>query len=546
MVEGKGSSSTFSKKKEETSPLLKRTLLFALQLSFVFTLLIIWLTSKGLRESKSLWVLFFYSFPAEFLIATIPHEPALIYFGKFYPPFLVALIAVASTLITEALNYSVFKFITDIPPFQRIKRGKAVTKIVDLFNKAPFLALLVAGLTPVPFYPFRFLVVMAAYPAWKYLLAVFLSRTPRFIFLSFIGHAIKFPDYFLIILFVMMLLFPYLTVLRNRLKRKKGKKRLESEQKIAFSRTLSPQGLKITCLVNPLAANKKWQRRKKLRILIKKYIHGEFIDSPLSKEEIVEVARKKSIESDLVIAVGGDGTLADVIQGIIEAGQGKRISLGIIPLGSGNAFRKSLGIPKNTKKALRLLEEGEVREIDLIEIEGKIAGFASVGATAFVTGEKLKHRIPGLAGHLLAGRKLIQLEKKESEIELFKGRDDAGNYFENKKMKLCFLECVIGKTNYFGYSWRIAPQARLDDGFLDLTFFEINGWKYLLFFPLIYFGIFQKTQRHFKVTELILRGKDLPLQYNGEFLGVREEVKARVLPRALRVIVSPQRRNKNL
>jgi membrane protein YqaA with SNARE-associated domain len=92
-----------------------KTLLFALQVSFVLGLLIIWLTSKGLQASKNLWVLFFYSFPSEFLIATVPHEPALLYYGKFYNALTVALVAIPSTLLTEMLNYSVFKYITDLP-----------------------------------------------------------------------------------------------------------------------------------------------------------------------------------------------------------------------------------------------------------------------------------------------------------------------------------------------------------------------------------------------------------------------------------------------
>ena len=91
-----------------------KTALFALQISFVLALLIVWTTSKSLQESKSLWVLFFYSFPAEFLIATVPHEPVLLYFGKFYHPLTVALVAIPSTLLTEMLNYSTFKYISDL------------------------------------------------------------------------------------------------------------------------------------------------------------------------------------------------------------------------------------------------------------------------------------------------------------------------------------------------------------------------------------------------------------------------------------------------
>ena len=87
-----------------------RTSFIAFEVFLVLILLVIWITSEGIRESKSLWVLFLYSFPSEFLIAIVPHEPVLLYFGKFFTPLTVAVVAGSSTLMTEALNYSVFKY----------------------------------------------------------------------------------------------------------------------------------------------------------------------------------------------------------------------------------------------------------------------------------------------------------------------------------------------------------------------------------------------------------------------------------------------------
>ena len=197
-----------------------RTLLFILQVVLVLVLLIGWVSFKTLRTSKNLWVLFFYSFPSEFLIAVDPHEPILLYFGKYYSPLTVAVVGIVGTIMTEAINYSVFKYITDTNLFQKIRHKKAVNKIIDLFQRSPFLAVWIAGLTPIPFYPFRFLVVLARYPVFKYLLAVFLSRTPRFCLLAYLGHTIKFPDYLLIILFVILILAMNIQFLFNVLKKK--------------------------------------------------------------------------------------------------------------------------------------------------------------------------------------------------------------------------------------------------------------------------------------------------------------------------------------
>jgi len=297
------------------------------------------------------------------------------------------------------------------------------------------------------------------------------------------------------------------------------------------------------CIVNPCAARNKWQRRRKLRSYLQKNLPGEIIDIPLEKEKMIELVKEKSLNHKVIVVAGGDGTIADAFQGIIESGRAREVLLGLIPLGSGNASRKSLHIPRSVRKALKILYEGKTREMDLIDIEGKVAGFASIGAAAKVTQEKTRHKIQGLLGHLLASRIMLTLSKKEQGIELLDGVSDDGEYFDKKILKLKLYDCVVGKTNYFGYNWKIAPKAKLDDGFLDITFFETSGLKYLLVFPLIYFGLYQRRLKHFKARRMIISGQNLPVQYNGEVLGVKDKFEFNVLPRALRIICPAKKRD---
>jgi len=298
----------------------------------------------------------------------------------------------------------------------------------------------------------------------------------------------------------------------------------------------NPFPLSGKCIVNPTAARNKWIRRKKLRRYLKDHLPYQIIDDCENKESVIKSAREKSLDSHIIVAIGGDGTIIDIIQGIIDSERAQDILLGLIPFGSGNAFRKSFGISKKLKKALKTISEGIISEMDLIDIDGNVASFASVGATAQVTQEKLRHAIPGLAGHLLASRIMVGLPRKKQEIELIDGLTDEGEPFERKMLNLNLYDCVVGKTNYFGYSWRVAPKARLDDGYLDITLFETSWLKYYLCFSLIYLGLYQRTQKHFKAKKMIIRSQALPVQYNGEFLGFRDEVTFKILPRALKVI----------
>jgi len=186
--------------KARPMPQWVRTCVFAFEVVFVIGLLAWWLTSASLRDSKSLWVLFLYCFPAEFMIATVPHEPMLLFFAKFYSPMTVALVSVAGTLLTEVLNYTVFKYVADLNVFRKMLASRAVQKTAHLFNKAPFAALWVAGFTPIPFYPFRFLVVIARYPLGLYILAVLTSRAPRMYLIALAARAIRLPDSLILII----------------------------------------------------------------------------------------------------------------------------------------------------------------------------------------------------------------------------------------------------------------------------------------------------------------------------------------------------------
>ncbi len=299
---------------------------------------------------------------------------------------------------------------------------------------------------------------------------------------------------------------------------------------------ITPSSPRIVCIINPNAANKKWKRNILVRNYLHKHLPGKFVDTHRDKEFTVRTAAELCRDHDVIVAAGGDGTIADVVQGIIKSERADQVSLGILPLGSGNAFRISMGIPLHLPRALKIILEGYTREIDLIDFNGRLGTFGSVGAMAQVLIEKDKHRIPGFFGHILASRIMVRLALKEQEAELFDGIDDNGIRFDHRVLNLKVFDVYIGKSSHFGYGWKMAPQAKIDDGYIDITFFEISSSKFLLYFPSIYFGTFQKTQKHFKAKRIILKGSSLPVQYNGELLGKMDTVDLQILPRALKII----------
>ena len=138
-----------------------KTILFELQLLFVGAVFVIWFGFESVQASKSLWILFLCAFPSNFISGIIPFDPMVIYFGKYHPIYWVILVGVVSTLLVEGINYSVLSTISNLKTIVQIREKCLVKKIIDLFHVSPFLALTIAGFLPLPFYPFRILVILS-------------------------------------------------------------------------------------------------------------------------------------------------------------------------------------------------------------------------------------------------------------------------------------------------------------------------------------------------------------------------------------------------
>ena len=203
-----------------------RNILFITESAFVIVLIIVWIASGVLQKSTNLLVLFLYSFPSEFLMAVLPHEPVLIYFGKFFSPATVMAVALSSTLLVEVTNYYAIGHLFDLRAFQKIKASPLVNKAVKLFLKAPFPALVFFAFAPVIFYPFRFLTVLSKYPARKYILAVALGRGPRFFLLALLGNKVNVPISALILFTLSLFLMGAVPYTRSYLKKRRLKTRL--------------------------------------------------------------------------------------------------------------------------------------------------------------------------------------------------------------------------------------------------------------------------------------------------------------------------------
>ena len=176
--------------------------LIALQALILAGIVLYWVVARQDAALGDLVIIFLYCFPSEFLFALLPHEPALLFFGRLYSPVVVALLSTAGTLCAETLNYYVGMRMASWDAVQAASQGRVLARTIRLFGKYPFLAVWIAAFTPIPFFPFRFLVVLSRYSLARYLLAVATARGPRFYLLAYFGAVVPVPDAALIALFV--------------------------------------------------------------------------------------------------------------------------------------------------------------------------------------------------------------------------------------------------------------------------------------------------------------------------------------------------------
>src|SRR2546423_3140349 len=166
-------------------------------------------------------------------------------------------------------------------------------------------------------------------------------------------------------------------------------------------------------------------------------------------------------EVDLLIAAGGDGTLNEVVHGLMDLSVVARPILGVVPLGTANDFATGCGIPRDPEKALALCMEGEAVPIDVGKAnEHWFLNVASVGFGAEVTATtspELK-RLLGPVAYTVMGTILAM------NVHHYHGR----LILPGRKITGSGPVAIVGNGRQTGGSFQVAPRARIDDGLLDV------------------------------------------------------------------------------
>jgi diacylglycerol kinase (ATP) len=246
-----------------------------------------------------------------------------------------------------------------------------------------------------------------------------------------------------------------------------------------------------------------------------------------SPHELRDLARKMARQVDVLIVAGGDGTLSDVINTVDSS-----TLLGYLPMGSGNAWRNTLGLPRSAVKAAERIRSGSKHSIDLVLCDGRKKGLlASVGFEGHALRERDKYLENGVTGFDAYARAAAK-----SIFGGFRGADATVTIDGEVHKVPSVLSVIVTKSQFYGYGIKVIPTARLADGFLHVLIVSGHAPAAISDIVTSLFGsegfTGYKTCRGLSITT----DEELYLQIDGNLERKGTDFTFRILPSALTLI----------
>lgn len=287
---------------------------------------------------------------------------------------------------------------------------------------------------------------------------------------------------------------------------------------------------KILFIVNPISGGRDKQR---IPGLIEKHLDKNVYEYRISfteREEHGYMLAKAAVKDnyEVIVAVGGDGTVNEVSKAIIHT----NVVLGIIPFGSGNGLARSLKIPLKADEAIRVLNKINIDTIDSAKLnEHYFFNVAGSGFDAHISQCFANNKIRGFVGYIKTTfQELKKYIPQEYDLTL-----DGVNY-----IRKAFIVSIANSSQY-GNDAHIAPRADVKDGWLDVVVVKPIAW-YMI--PIVALRMFNKSAESSSYVEMfrakkieIRREYDAAIHLDGEPRMEQKDLMIEILPLSLKVIV---------
>jgi diacylglycerol kinase (ATP) len=286
----------------------------------------------------------------------------------------------------------------------------------------------------------------------------------------------------------------------------------------------------ILFVINPVSGGK---NKSSFIKLAQACLDPVLFDAEFVFSESVGHARElaaKAVEHgfDIIVAVGGDGTINEVASAI----EGSEKIMGIVPCGSGNGLARALNINLNRREAIRTLNKLRTERIDTGTFNNRtFYNMAGIGFDAHISSCFAKIAKRGLQGYVRTA--FTEISRYEPESYLI---DIDGHKLERKAFMIC-----LANSSQFGNNAHVAPKASLRDGLLDVCIIKPFP---LYHFPVMGLHMFTKTADRSRYVEII-KGKDIritrvgegAIHVDGEPITMGKELEVKIKPLNLEVVI---------
>ncbi len=292
----------------------------------------------------------------------------------------------------------------------------------------------------------------------------------------------------------------------------------------------------IAVIVNPTAgAGKGLRLLPRLADALQAHHCPHHVHVTSAAGEAIEVARRFAVDgATLVIAVGGDGTVNEVANGLLDAGGAA--ALAVIPAGRGVDFTRSLNVPRDLTTAVGQIAEGRSRRVDVGRAtfaDGSSRFFVNAGGLGFdttVAERAMKSRLPGSYLPYISAVLGAILRYRTFEIDI-----DA----DGVRISGRVASAIVANGRYLGGGMKLVPSADLADGFVDLAILgNLTRRDLIVNAPRVYRGTHinhpQFTHRP-AVSVRVSTSEPVGVQLDGELHGT-SPVTFSVEPNALLVV----------
>lgn len=255
---------------------------------------------------------------------------------------------------------------------------------------------------------------------------------------------------------------------------------------------------RVKLIFNPIAnLGRAWSVASALRPIVHEFGGAEWTDT-VYPTHAIELARQAAEDGyDLVIAMGGDGTMHEVLNGLMQVPQKKRPLMGIVPVGSGNDFAYACGISANPEEALRQALSGSPKPVDVgivRDASGNTEYWTNAIGIGFDTIVTIKSRkvpiVQGFGVYLIAVLQTILFQYEPFHLKML---------IDGKEVEETLLMLVLMNGKREGGGFHVTPQSLPDDGLLDYLMVErVNRLRMLRILPEVMNG----TQERLKDCHL--------------------------------------------